>query len=64
MGLRKTKGIDMDDFFRRFHKDVFTEFPEIKDSIAQGLLKRDQHRLYLTQRGIYLSNQVFIHFIR
>ena len=59
LGLRKTKGIDITDFKEEFGTDIKDIFGEaIEDNIARGLLIHDGNCLYLSKRGIDISNTV------
>lgn len=64
LGLRKTKGIDITDFKEEFGTDIKYIFGEaIEDNIARGLLIHDGNCLYLSKRGIDISNTVMSDFI-
>ncbi len=64
LGLRKTKGIDITDFKEEFGIDIKDIFGEaIEDNIARGLLIHDGNCLYLSKRGIDISNTVMSDFI-
>lgn len=64
LGLRKTKGIDITDFKEEFGTDIKDIFGEaIEDNISRGLLIHDGNCLYLSKRGIDISNTVMSDFI-
>lgn len=64
LGLRKTKGIDINDFKEKFGCDIYDVYDkQIKDNIAAGLLVKNGDYLYLSQRGIDISNTVMSDFI-
>lgn len=64
MGLRKISGIREEDFNKRFSKDIDDVYKNvIKKYINEGLLIRDKGRIYLSKRGIELSNQVMMGFL-
>ena len=64
LGLRKTKGIDITDFKEEFGTDIKHIFGEaIEVNIARGLLIHDGNCLYLSKRGIDISNTVMSDFI-
>ena len=64
LGLRKTKGIDITDFKEEFGTDIKDIFGEaIENNIARGLLIHDGNCLYLSKRGIDISNTVMSDFI-
>ncbi len=64
LGLRKTKGIDIRDFKEKFGCDIYDVYDKpIKDNIAAGLLIKKDNYLYLSQRGIDISNTVMSDFV-
>ena len=64
LGLRKTAGIDIADFKEKFGCDISKIYDKpIKDNIASGLLIHKDNCLYLSQRGIDISNTVMSDFI-
>lgn len=59
MGLRMVKGIKEEEFQKRFNIRIDTIYEKvITDNIKKGLLQREQGRIYLTDKGIELSNYV------
>ncbi|MDB2125121.1 radical SAM family heme chaperone HemW [Clostridium paraputrificum] len=59
MGLRMNCGIEEKEFKRRFHTDVDNVYKDvIEGNINKGLLERKRGRIYLTDKGIELSNMV------
>ncbi|WP_346930322.1 radical SAM family heme chaperone HemW [Clostridium sp.] len=65
LGLRKIKGISIEEFNRRFNISIFEKYNEVIDKhVKLNLLILEGDRLYLTKRGIELSNQVMADFIR
>lgn len=59
MGLRMNYGIEEKEFKRRFHTDVDNVYKDvIEGNINKGLLERKRGRIYLTDKGIELSNMV------
>lgn len=64
MGLRMIKGIDIKEFKYRFNIDVTELYKkQIKKLIEQKLIIVDDKRIYLTKKGIDLSNIVFLEFL-
>lgn len=64
LGLRKTDGIKLKNFEEKFEKDIFSVFQkQINKHIENGLLSFSEDKLYLTEKGIDLSNQVLCDFI-
>lgn len=59
MGLRMNEGIDENEFYKRFNKRIDDVYEEvIKQNIKRGLLEREGGKIYLTPKGIELSNVV------
>lgn len=64
MGLRMIEGISIKEFKRRFGKDVFEIYDDaIKNNVQKGLLVMDPEKLYLSPKGIEVSNYVMSDFI-
>lgn len=64
LGLRMTEGISQEEFRRSFGISVETVFGNaIKKHEGLGLLVTEDGRIRLTQKGISLSNQVFVDFL-
>lgn len=64
LGLRKTEGISVKEFERQFGKDITDIYKEELEKLeSAGLLMRSGDRLYLTSRGINVSNAVFVEFL-
>lgn len=64
MNLRMIKGIDEDEFYRKFNRDIDSIYKDvIEKHIKNGLLIRDKNRIFLSEKGIELSNYVMSDFI-
>lgn len=64
MGLRKTEGISIIEFKERFSKDIFDVYPKVIEKfIKNNMLLLENNRLFLTSKGMELSNQVMCEFI-
>ncbi len=64
MGLRKTGGISRELFVKRYGVDVMDQYGAvIKDLIQMNLITTDNHRIKITAKGYFLSNQVFYRFL-
>ena len=64
LGLRKTAGIREEDFRNIFGEDIRQVYgKQIGKLIGQELLAGSDGRLYLTERGIDISNYVFSEFM-
>ncbi|MBF8982015.1 oxygen-independent coproporphyrinogen III oxidase [Lutibacter sp. B2] len=64
LGLRMMAGIDLKYFEERYKKSPFEIYEkQILKLQSQGLLKVDDKNIQLTNKGIDLSNQVFVEFL-
>ncbi|WP_173696483.1 radical SAM family heme chaperone HemW [Clostridium saccharoperbutylacetonicum] len=64
MGLRMVEGIQINEFKELFGKDIYKVFGEvIEKNIEKELLISDSGKLYLSPRGIEVSNYVMSDFI-
>ena len=64
LGLRMIKGISKEEFKKRFNKNIEDVYGKvIMDNINKGLLKDVNSRIFLTDKGIELSNWVMSEFI-
>lgn len=64
MGLRMVEGIQINEFKERFGEDIYKVFGEvIEKNIKKELLISDSDKLYLSPRGIEVSNYVMSDFI-
>ncbi len=62
--LRTSKGIDTAEFYKRFGKrfeEVYKN--ELSDNIGKGLLRAEGQRIFLTEKGLDLANQVMEDFL-
>jgi oxygen-independent coproporphyrinogen-3 oxidase len=65
LGLRKIKGININNFRKRYSLDLLNYYNnEINDLILSGLLELDGDQLKLTKNGLYFGNDVFMKFIK
>lgn len=64
LGLRLTKGVNLEDFAERFYLDPFEVFYEaIKKNVMMGLLDYEEPYLKLTEKGFDFSNKVMSDFL-
>ncbi|MBR3241103.1 MAG: radical SAM protein [Parasporobacterium sp.] len=64
LGLRMAEGIQKQDFFDTFGQDFdFTYGDVVYDLKTKELLEETDGRLFLTERGVDVSNQVFSEFL-
>ncbi|MFI3237170.1 MAG: radical SAM family heme chaperone HemW [Lachnospiraceae bacterium] len=63
LGLREMKGVDLEVFIHRFGQDMLDQYQEtIERFIKEGLLVHDKN-LCLTDKGIDVSNVIFLAFL-
>ena len=64
LGLRQMKGVSLIDFAEQFGEDTIEWFDEaITQNIADGLLVQEGGRIFLSPKGINISNFVFARFL-
>lgn len=64
LGLRMVHGVDRVSFQEKFGRDPFVHYAKVIDkNLKDGLLEKDEARLWLTDRGIDLSNYVMAQFL-
>lgn len=64
LGLRKNNGISVTDFFNTFNRSIEEIYGSVIDkNIGYGLLQMHGDRLFLTRRGIDVSNVVMADFL-
>ena len=66
-GLRLNKGVSESDFETRFGKTIWEIFPDAEADLAEffdaGCIKKDAGRLFITERGIDISNKILSCFV-
>lgn len=64
MGLRKINGIDENEFKKRFSMNINDVYGEILNKyIDEGLLIRESGRIFLSEKGIEISNVIIADFL-
>jgi oxygen-independent coproporphyrinogen-3 oxidase len=64
LGLRTKDGISYKEFNKRFKVDINNTFyRQIKKLVNLGLLEKDDYKIKLTNKGIFLANTVFREFV-
>ena len=64
LGLRLVKGVEKAEFTRRFGKSAEAVYGDIiRKHVREGLLKDENGRIALTERGLDLSNTVMCDFL-
>jgi oxygen-independent coproporphyrinogen-3 oxidase len=64
MGLRKIEGVSEEEFYKRFNKKMDYLYKDvIKKYEKEEFLSRNKGRLYLTEKGIAVSNIIMADFL-
>lgn len=64
LGLRMTCGVSREDFEERFKKDIFEVYaPVLNKYISEGYMAMEGDRIYLTDKGIDVSNVILADFL-
>lgn len=64
LGLRKTRGVSRKEFRRIFGKDLDLIYEKtLKKYLENGMLQESGDRIFLSEEGILLSNQIFADFL-
>ncbi len=63
LGLRMIKGVNLNDYIKKFNEDPMIKF-DIEKLITLKLLEKNGNILKLSNKGILLGNTVFRHFIK
>ena len=64
LGMRETRGISIKEFRKNFGTDIHTVYgPQISRHVRNKTMVEDGDRLYLTERGLEVSNFVFSDFM-
>lgn len=62
LGLRKTEGVSLSEFYENFGIEIEEKY-DIKNHLKHGLLIKEDGRLFLSERGIDVSNAVLCDFV-
>jgi oxygen-independent coproporphyrinogen-3 oxidase len=64
LGLRLTEGVSFERFYRRFGKDARQMYAEAIGYLSGiGVLKTNEERMWLTEQGMLVSNQLLWRFL-
>lgn len=64
LGLRMMCGVGRTDFYRKFGQQIEEVYGSVLDKLCgQGLIQQDNDRIWLTERGIDISNYVMAQFL-
>lgn len=62
-GLRKISGVLVSEIEEKYNVKLLDKYPGLKEKMEIGLVKIEEGRLKLTEKGVFLGNQVFMVFI-
>jgi oxygen-independent coproporphyrinogen-3 oxidase len=62
-GLRRLEGIDIESMEKRYQFSLFEAYPKLIEFIDLGYLSLNQGVLKLTEKGLFVSNQIMMEFI-
>jgi oxygen-independent coproporphyrinogen-3 oxidase len=57
------KGINIEDFNKKYNTNVFVTYPELHDFIKNGVLQYKEGYLSFTKEGVMIGNEVFKIFV-
>ena len=63
MGLRKIKGININEFQEKFNISIYDAFPIVKKLLDLKVLALKNNYLFIPSDKLYLSNEVLVNFI-
>ena len=64
LGLRMTEGVSKTEFFNRFGRKLTDVYRQVIDRYkSMGMLEENTERVFLTNRGIDVSNHIFADFL-
>lgn len=62
-GLRKIEGVSIDYIEKKYRINLLKTYPKLIEKMDYGLVEIKEGRLKLTDKGIFLGNQVFMVFV-
>ncbi len=62
LGLRKIKGIDKNEFSKKYNSTIYEKF-DIMDLLDKKLLCEDERYLFIPEDKLYLENEILLSFI-
>ena len=62
LGFRKTKGINIDEFFKKYNKDI-TSLYNIKDLIKEDKLVVKEGYISINKKYLYVENEILSNFV-
>lgn len=58
LGLRKTQGININNFNKKYNCDIFQEYPNINYLIKNNLINCYNNFIFIPQNKLYISNSI------
>ena len=62
VGLRKTKGINKDKFYKKYQKNI-KEIEIVNKMLKEKLLLEDETNIFINPKYLYTSNEILLNFI-
>lgn len=62
LGFRKLRGINKEDFKRKFNKSIY-DIPNINELLHNNMLKEDETHIFISEDWIYKSNEILVKLI-
>lgn len=62
VGLRKTKGINKDKFYKKYQKNI-KEIKIVNKMLKEKLLLEDETNIFINPKYLYTSNEILLNFI-
>ena len=62
LGFRMIKGIDIEKFRDRYHKNIL-DILKVRELLEEGKLEFNNNYLFITKKYFYLSNEIIMEFI-
>lgn len=59
VGLRKIEGVDVNEFFSKYEKNIQDVYP-IEELLANNLLKYANHHVYIPEDKLYVMNEILL----
>ena len=63
LGLRKTEGINVNDFYEKFGRNIQDIYPKIKELLQDGTLVFKEGYLAINPKKMYIMNEILIQLI-
>lgn len=60
LGLRKNKGINLNDFYEKFQISIFSKYPKIQNMIEEGTLIYSNNSLSINPKYSYIANHIIV----